>query len=340
MVNESHHEAGSDRKDGLLLLVLIPCLNEEATVAEVISQIPGDLRGVRQVKVAVLDDGSTDATVERAEAAGAVVFSNPRNLGLGRTFRRGVEIALDEGADLMVNIDGDGQFNPADLSRLVDPILGGDADMVTASRFIDKSLTPRMPWIKKWGNRWVARIVSIATDNRFRDVSCGFRAFSRAALLRLNLFGDFTYTQETFLDLAYKDLSILEVPVRVQGSRKHGDSRIASNIPRYAYRSARIMFRAAVGYRPLRFFSTIAAGFLALGLGLLGFLFWHYFTTGAFSPHIWSGFVGSSFGFLGILILVIGFLADMLVRIRVNQEELLYLDKRRRYSAASHDRRE
>jgi hypothetical protein len=244
------------------------------------------------------------------------------------TFRAGVVLALARGADVLVNIDGDGQFDASHIPLLVAPIVERQADMVTASRFLDRELVPKMPAVKRWGNRGVAWIVWILTGQRFRDVSCGFRAFSKEALLRMNLFGGFTYTQECFLDLVFKNLSILEVPVRVRGTREFGKSRIASSLPRYAARSLQIMLRAFISYRPFRFFSSIALVFLVIGFGLLLFLGVHYLRHHTFSPHIWAGFVGGSFGFLGILTLVIGFLGDMLVRVRLNQETILYFLKR------------
>ncbi len=315
----------------LKLVVLVPCLNEEQTVAEVVGAVPRELPGVGSVEVVVLDDGSTDATAERARQAGARVVSHRANLGLGRTFRDGIQQALALGADLVVNIDGDGQFNPADVATLVAPIVAGEAHMVTASRFLDRELVPRMPAIKRWGNRWVARIVWLLSGRRFRDVSCGFRAFSREALLRMNLFGSFTYTQETFLDLIFKGLEIVELPVKVEGVRRFGASRIASSIPRYAFRSLQIMLRAFISYRPFSFFALLAGLFLAIGASLLGFLLTHYLTSGAFSPHIWAGFVGGSFCFLATGTMVIALVGDMLVRQRLNQEEVLYFLKRDLY---------
>lgn len=321
--------AGTELARGLKLVVMVPCLDEENTVAEVVGGVPRSLPGVGAVEVVVLDDGSTDATAERARAAGARVVSHRTTLGLGRTFRDGVRQALALGADLVVNIDGDGQFNPADIALLVEPIVAGEAHMVTASRFLRRDYMPRMPAIKRWGNRWVARIVWLLSGARYRDVSCGFRAFSREALLRMNLFGSFTYTQETFLDLIFKGLEIVELPVRIEGVRRFGTSRVASSIPRYAFRSLQIMLRAFISYRPFSFFAILAGLFLALGLSLLGFLLAHYLQNGQFTPHIWAGFVGGSFCFLGLTTLITGFIGDMLVRIRMNQENILYELKRR-----------
>jgi glycosyltransferase involved in cell wall biosynthesis len=312
------------------LLVVVPCLNEENTVAWVVENIPRDIAGIGKVEVLVFDDGSNDATAERARAAGAEVVSHRTNQGLGATFRDAVGIALSKGADVIVHIDGDGQFDPADIPLLVEPVVRNEAHMVTASRFLDPDLIPRMPAVKLWGNRGVAWIVWLLSGERFRDVSCGFRAFSRETLLRMNLFGSFTYTQESFLDLLFKDLTILEIPVKVRGIREFGSSRMASSIPRYAVRSLKIMMRAFISYRPFRLFFSLASVFLVIGFGFLGFLGLHYLDVGAFSPHIWAGFVGGSFCFLGFSTFVIGLIGDMLVRIRMNQENILYHLKRSR----------
>ena len=313
------------------LVVLVPCLDEERTVAEVVRGVLEATRHLERVTVVVVDDGSTDETARRAAEAGAEVLRHPQNLGLGRAFRAGVQEALRQGAEVVVNIDGDGQFDPARIPDLVAPVLAGEADMVTASRFLDPALTPQMPAIKRWGNRWVARIVNVLTGRRFADVSCGFRAFSREALLRMNLFGGFTYTQETFLDLVFKGMAIREVAVAVRGTRRYGESRVASSLTRYALRSLQIMVRAFIGYRPFSFFSVLATFFTAFGLALLGFLLVHFLRTGAFSPHIWAGFTGGGFVLLGILTGVLGVVGDMLVRMRMNQEEILYFLKRRAY---------
>lgn len=209
------------------LLVIIPALDEAATIQGVIAGIPRDVPGIADTAVLVVDDGSSDETAALARAAGADVISHSRTLGVGVAIQRGLSEAVRRGVDIAVNVDGDGQFNPADIRLLVQPILEGQAEFVSASRFKDPDLTPRMPVLKRWGNRWMSRLISFITGQRFWDVSCGFRAYSSEALLRLALRGRFTYTQESFLVLSFKGVPILEVPVAVRGSREHGRSRVA-----------------------------------------------------------------------------------------------------------------
>ena len=176
-------------KKGLSLLVVIPCLNEAATVARVVRGVPRDIPGIGRVQILVMDDGSTDATAAEAREAGAEVRTHATTQGLGSTFREAVGEAVAREVDLVVHIDGDGQFDPSDIPTLVAPVVTGTAHMVTASRFLEERFVPKMPLVKRLGNRGVSRIVQILTGHRFKDVSCGFRVFSRETLLRMNLFG-------------------------------------------------------------------------------------------------------------------------------------------------------
>src|SRR5687768_432830 len=183
------------------LVVTIPAQNEEKTIARVVAGVPRDILGIDDVEVLVLDDGSSDATAQAARAAGASVVAVQGRPGLGKVFQAGIEAAMRRGADLVVNIDGDGQFDPADIAHLIEPLLDDEADFVTCSRFKDPELYPVMPRVKYWGNWAVVKIVNaICGGSRFTDVSCGFRAFNREALYRLTLFGKYTYTQECFID--------------------------------------------------------------------------------------------------------------------------------------------
>ena len=312
-----------------LLCVMMPALNEEATVGEVIARVPRHLPGISEITVVVVDDGSTDDTRRIALEAGAIVVSHTSNLGVGRAFQTGVEKALELGADYLVNVDSDGQFDPDDISKLLEPLLEGRADGTTASRFIDRSLTPVMKPVNYYGNLAMALIVSALVGRRFHDVTCGFRAYTRDTLLRLNLHADFTYTQETLLDLTFKGLNVEEVPIVVKGTREVGESRVGKRITLYMWNVTKIMFRTFRDYYPLRVFGVLAAFFLIAALGLFGFLLAHYLATGSFSPHKWAGFTGGFLATVGGMCFVTGLLADMVRRIRTDQERILYLLRKR-----------
>ncbi|HVY44486.1 MAG TPA: glycosyltransferase family 2 protein [Minicystis sp.] len=307
------------------LLVILPALNEEATIATVIGKIPRSMPGVDAVEVVVVDDGSTDATVALAKKAGASVVSHGRNLGVGAALQSGLEEALNRGADVAVNIDADGQFEPSDIEKLVRAVVEAGADLASASRFKDKSLVPTMPRMKYLGNQWMASIISYLAGQRFADVSCGFRAYSREALLQLVLTGRFTYTQETFLVLASKGLRITEVPIKVRGEREYGKSRVASNLFRYAYRTSGIIFACIRDYRPAAVFNPAAFVLFLLGLAVASFFLWHRITAGRFSPHIWAGFTAGALMGLALVIFALGQVAMMLARIRAVQDRQLYL---------------
>jgi glycosyltransferase involved in cell wall biosynthesis len=314
---------------GLLLLVALPALDEERTVAEVIRAIPRDLPGISRVDVLVVDDGSRDRTGAEAEAAGATVLRHETPQGVGAAFGTALRHAIDIAADMMVSIDADGQFDPADIPLLVEPVQSGRADFASASRFCDPSLIPEMPFMKRWGNAVVARLVSQLTGQTFYDVSCGMRCYNRRAALSLNPIGRFTYTQEVFLNLAFKRLRIVEVPVAVRGEREFGESRVASNLWRYALNTSGIIFRCYRDYRPMLFFGSVAGVLATIALGLLAFLGIHYLDSGEFSPHKWAGFVGAAGLMLALLIFATGLIGDMLNRHRIYLEELLYRERER-----------
>ena len=247
------------------MLVAIPALDEEATIASVIGGVPDSVRGVDRLEVVVIDDGSTDRTAELAIAAGAEVISHGRNRGLGEAFRTALEHARNRGFRFMVFMDGDGQFNPADIPALADPVVSGAADMATASRFLHPGYTPEMPALKKFGNRIVAGIVSRLSGIRIKDATCGFRVYGPGALDWLSSFGRFTYTQEVLIDLAGKGLRIAEVPLRILGSRPSGKSRISGNLCRYALLSVAAMYSSAQSKNPWRFYGRPAVYLILLG---------------------------------------------------------------------------
>lgn len=308
----------------LQLVVVMPALNEEATVADTIRRIPPVMPGIASIRVLVIDDGSTDGTVEQARSAGAVVVSHGQRRGVGAAFHTALAYALEMGADIMASIDADGQFDPATLPELIAPVVQGRADFATASRFADPALVPEMPRIKLWGNRMMSRLISHLIGQRFHDVSCGMRCYNWRAAMSLNVIGQFTYTQEVFMNLAFKGLRMVEVPIKVRGQRQHGQSRVASNLWRYAARTSGIIFRAYRDYRPMQFFGRLAMGMMVPAVLLECFLLVHYEMTGKFTPHKWAGFTGAGLFVGGLIMWFMGIIGDMLDRHRIYLEELLY----------------
>jgi glycosyltransferase involved in cell wall biosynthesis len=313
------------------LVVIIPALNEAATIGQVVRDIPRDIPSVGDVSCVVVNDGSTDNTATVAAEAGAKVVGFGRNRGLGAAFAEGLRTALGLGADVIVNIDADGQFNPADIPKLVGPIVRGEADMVTASRFADCDLVPDMPWVKKWGNQRVANLVNKLAEQNLHDVSCGFRAYSRDAALRATLLGGHTYTHEVILELAFRAMRIAEVPVEVVGVRKVGTSRVAGNLWKYGWNSLLIILRAYRDYRPMCVFGGISLLFLIPAVLCGCFIFLHYLRTGQFSPYIFVGFLAAGLGFMSLVCYITALLAGMINRLRILADEQLFFIRKREY---------
>ncbi|MFA5422404.1 MAG: glycosyltransferase family 2 protein [Phycisphaerae bacterium] len=313
------------------VIVIIPAFNEEATVADVIKSAKASLQGLEGAEIVVVNDGSSDKTARVAAEAGAKVVNFTHNKGLGAAFRAGIQASLSMGADIIVNIDADGQFDANDIPKLIEPIIAGRADMVTASRFADPQMIPVMPWIKKWGNKRFCNIVNKLGSLNLHDVSCGFRAYSRDAAMGANLLGGHTYTHEVILDLAFRGLQIVEVPVKVHGIRKVGKSRVANNLWKYGWRSLLIVLRAFRDYRPMKVFGGISLLFLILSLFFSGFLLVHYFRTGKFTPYIFMGFIAGGFGAISLISYITALLAGMINRLRIQQSEQLFLLRKNEY---------
>lgn len=321
-----------DQKKNIKLVVTIPAYNEVATVGQVINSIPKQIDGIDHIDVIVINDGSTDETAKAASQAGATVISFTHNKGLGAAFSQGFKSSLALGADIIVNIDADGQFNTSDIPKLIKPIIQGQADMVTASRFADKKLIPEMPWIKKWGNFRVANIVNNLTGQKLHDVSCGFRAYSRDAALRATLIGGHTYTHEIILELAFRGLKIIEVPVEVIGVRKVGKSKVASNLWKYGWNSLIIMLRAFRDYKPMKVFGGISLLFLMLAIITGTFVFIHFLIAGAFRPYTFVAFFAAAFAFIALLSYITALLAGMINRLRILLDEQLFLLRKQEYN--------
>lgn len=307
----------------------MPALNEEADIQRVIAGLPHSMDRIDVLQFLVIDDGSIDGTAELASASGAQVVSHGKNRGVGAAFHSAVQFALENEADILVGIDADGQFDPAEIPALIQPILEGRADMVVGNRFI-AGIPADMSRLKYWGNQQVSQLINTITGQTFQDVSCGFRAYNREALLRLNIFGEFTYTHETILSLMYQGLRVTEHPIKVKyfPDRK---SRVAGSILHYTIQTSKIILRVLLDYRPIRVFGSFGSVCVVIGIGFELFLIVHYILTGSFTPYKSTGFIGLGFIIFGLLTLIISLIADMLNRLRINQDKLLYELKRIRY---------
>ena len=311
------------------LIIYMPTLNEEESIKEVLTGLPKKIAGIDDIVYLVIDDGSTDGTVALAQSSGAQVVSHYRNRGVGAAFHSAVKFSLENNADILVGIDADGQFDPAEITSLIGPVLADKADMVIGNRFT-KGIPKHMPKVKFLGNKQISAIVNYVSGQKFQDVSCGFRAYNREALLRLNLFAEFTYTHETILSLVFQGLRVVEHPIYVKYdlARK---SRVAGSITKYAAQTSKIILRVLLDYRPIRFFGAVGMTLILTGSAFVLYLLVHYLLTQSFTPYKSLGFIGLGFFTFGLLVLLIALIADMLNRMRGNQDKLLYEIKKITY---------
>jgi len=303
------------------LVVTIPAYNEESTISGVIAEIPQRVDGVSSVQVLVVDDGSTDGTVAVAQKAGADKIVRHRgNKGLGATFRDALDAALGMGADIIVNIDADGQYNALDIPALVAPIIDNRADIVLGWRDIGK--LDFMPIGKRIGNRLATRATRMLSGFPVKDAQTGFRAFSRDAALRMYLSGGYTYVQETLMQAKYKGMAIEQVPVEFRALK--GKSRLISSIFSYAARASRVIFITFKDYRPLKLFLYSGFVIFLVGLGLGIRVLVHFVQTGMVSPHYPTAIAATLLIIVGMGTMLFGIIADMFKKQRMLSEEILY----------------
>jgi glycosyltransferase involved in cell wall biosynthesis len=314
------------------LIVISICKDEEKTIGEVLDLIPKKIEGIDVIEKLVIDDGSSDNTAKVAHEHGAVVIKNGRQKRLAYSFQKAVEYALENGADITVNIDGDNQFDASEIPLLVNPIVEGRADFVAADRFTDPKTgkyreIENMPKSKYIGNILGAWVVSKMSGQKFKDVTCGFRAYSREALLHVNINNKFTYTQETFQVIAAKNLNILNVPVSIKYF-KGRKSRVVENIPMYVLKSAGNILKAFRDYSPLQFFTWLGMVPFIPALGCLLFVGIHYLNYGSFSPFKFVGGIGIYLLSLAIVSWLVAIFTDIQNRVLHNQEKILYYTKK------------
>lgn len=312
------------------LVVMIPCYNEEKSIASVIKEIPRDC--CEEVEVLVINDGSADRTAEEAKKAGAdKIISFKKNKGLAPAFKAGLQQAIEMGADIIVNTDGDGQYNGEEIPKLIEPILAGRADFVLGSRI--KGYIEYMPIQKKIGNKIATFITRMVSGFPVSDAQSGFRAFTRDCALCLNVMADYTYVQETLIQASHYGLVIEEVPIEFR--RRDGNSRLISSIWKYAKRAGGTIARGYSDFHPLQTFFGIGLFFILVGLIIGSKVLLGYFETGAVAGNLPSAVLTVLLILIGVSTMTLGIIADTLRTQRKVQDEILYRLKKIEYEQIS-----
>lgn len=309
------------------LFVQIPCLNEEETLPLVLQSIPTQIDGIDEIHVLVIDDGSTDRTVEVAREQGVTHFvRHTRNMGLARSFRDGVDYALLNGADIVVNTDGDNQYPQEQIAELVQPIIRGEAEIVIGDR--QTSTIAHFSPFKRAMQRFGSWVVSRAAGLRLPDAASGFRAYSKYSLIRLNVVTRFSYCMETIIQAGYKRLAITSMPIVT--NPKTRESRLFKNIWEHMFQSGMAIIRAYLMYRPYALFAWMSA--ILGAAGLIPFVRYIVLVANNVAgDNIQSLLLGILLLIGALLSLVIGVVADLTRINRTLAEEALDFQKLQRY---------
>jgi glycosyltransferase involved in cell wall biosynthesis len=301
------------------LIIQIPCFNEGDHLPDTVAALPRSINGVDLIEYLVIDDGSKDDTSQVARNLGVHhIVRHRTNRGLAAAFRSGLEQALREGADIIVNTDADNQYDGRDIAALVGPILSGEADIVVGDRGVSNNahFGPIKRRLQRLGSATVQRL----SRTQIPDAVSGFRAISREAALRINITSDFSYTTEMLIQAGRKRMAVVSVPIRTNGAVR--PSRLFRSIPHFIVNTAATMLRAWAMYNPLRAF--VSAGIFAFIIGLIPMIrfLWFYFNEDG-GGHIQSLVIGAVLMILGVIAIMLGALADLIGRNRNLMEQTL-----------------
>ena len=311
------------------LIIQIPCFNEEATLGITLSSLPRILPGVDLVEWLIVNDGSTDRTVEVAKAHGVDHIVNfTHNRGLAKAFMAGVEACLKAGADIIVNTDADNQYCADDISKLIEPILLRKAEIVIGIRPISRiqNFSPTKRFLQKLGS-WIVRIFS---NTDIPDVTSGFRAITRDAAIKLNVFDEYTYTLEMIIQAGHKGIAITSVPVRTNEYLR--PSRLIKSIPSYMRQSIFTILRIFMVYRPLRFFMILGSIPFSLGF-LLGVRWLVRFLGVTPGLHLPSLILASILILIGFQLWMFGLVADLMAVNRKMLEDIQLQTRRSKFDS-------
>jgi len=301
------------------LIIQIPCFNEQEQLPSTLADLPREVPGVDEVEWLVIDDGSTDRTVEVAREHGVHhVVSLTNNKGLAAGFQAGLDACLKLGADIVVNTDADNQYFGGDIPKLVAPILEGRADMVIGDREVDQ--IEHFSPLKKRLQRLGSAVVRRASDTNVPDTTSGFRAYNREAALQVQVVSKFTYTLETIIQAGKMLVAVDHVPIRT--NEKTRESRLFPSMGSYVRRNTVSIFRVWTLYEPLRAFLAVA-GLFALVAGVIWARFLYFFLIGEGSGHIQSLILGATLFIVAVQLAALGVVGDILASMRILSQRIL-----------------
>lgn len=299
------------------LVIFIPCFNEEDTLPKVLESLPSHIKGINEIQTLLVDDGSTDRTVEVAESYGIKeIVRHRRNQGLSRSFRHGLNRALELGADIIVMTEGDNQYKQERIPELIEPILSGEADVVIADRMTQtiKHFSPTKKILQRFGT-WV---LNAAADTNVPDAISGFRAYTRHAAMQLNPIADYSWATETTMQASKKKQRIATVSIPT--NPKLRESRQFKSSWQHVRKSSITIVRAFIMYKPYVLFLTLGVILLVLGLFPFGMFAVDYFserTSFVFGPHHLQGLIiGSVLLIASFISFTLGVIADL---VRINR---------------------
>jgi glycosyltransferase involved in cell wall biosynthesis len=302
------------------LIIQIPCLNEEAQLPSTLADLPRQVPGFDEVEWLVIDDGSSDDTVDVARAHGVDhIVKLTNNKGLASAFQAGLDASLKLGADIIVNTDADNQYSAADIPRLVAPILAGDADMVVGDRNV--MAIEHFSATKKRLQRLGSWVVRQASDTGVPDATSGFRAYNREAALGLTVVNKFTYTLESLIQAGKSLVAVGHVPVDTNSKTR--ESRLFGSLATYVRRNMMAIFRIYTGYEPLKVFSTLAAVLAVAAIGAWSPFFWSWLVHGDRSGHLQSIILGGVLFMAALQVFALGVIADLIAAHRVVTQRTL-----------------
>jgi len=302
------------------LIIQIPCLDEAQTLPGTLRDLPRSLPGIDRIEVLVIDDGSRDGTSDVARAHGVEhVVRFRRRKGLAAAFVAGIDAALKLGADFIVNTDADNQYVGADIAKLIEPLVRGDADIVIGDRNIQAlaEMSPQKKRLQRIGS-WVVRQVS---GTQVPDTTSGFRAYTREAALRMTIVSEFSYTLESIIQAGKRRMAIAHVPIRTNPRVR--PSRLFDNVFSYIKASTATIVRIYAMYEPLKVFSYIGGTIFLFGAALVVRFLYYYF-TGAGRGHVQSLILSAVLMIVGFQVLLIGLVSDVISGNRKLLEDLVY----------------